>query len=47
MRKFPCALCSVETFPHMNKEEALLLESCKLVWPEFFYITTTSRGLNI
>ena len=39
MRKFPCAVWKVGTFPHMDKEETFFfLENCTLVWSKFFYI---------
>ena len=36
MRKFLCAVWSVETAPHMDKEETFFLKNCTLVWSNFF-----------
>ena len=35
LRKFPCAIWSVKTFPHMDKEETFFLENYTLAWSEF------------
>ena len=36
MKKFPCTVWSVSTFPHLDKNETFFLENCRLVWSEFF-----------
>ena len=38
MRKIPCAVPSVGTFPQMDKKETFFLESCTLVCVLNFYL---------
>ena len=46
MRKSPCAVSSVRTFPNMSKEESFFSRNCRLVWSDSFKVIIFSLDFN-